>query len=227
MLSRWQSRDTEFLREVDQEQTIRAFILILLTVIFCILFWSLGTFHFDPFCSGHFNLRVHTFNLRQFHVISLLIRILGHITGASIYPRCRRSLETAFPGKRRFPASTFSVNKIISYNTAKNRSNSLGIQIIVQNCCFCVTYRVIFNLSRAFFARYFLNWKKYNRIYNTADNTRGKYDRLYSFKIYIFITFYLKYMKLVITPQLPPGKIGKHCVVLKPLTCPAERVLTK
>ena len=133
-------------------------------------------------------------------MFSLLIRILGHITSASIYPRCRRSLETAFPGKRRFPASTFSVNKIISYNTAKNRSNSLGIQIIVQYCCFCVTYRVIFNLSRAFFARYFLNWKKYNRIYNTADNTRGKYDRLYSFKIYIFITFYLKYMKLVITP---------------------------
>ena len=133
-------------------------------------------------------------------MISLLIRILGHITGASIYPRCRRSLETAFPGKRRFPASTFSVNKIISYNTAKNRSNSLGIQIIVQYCCFCLTYRVIFNLSRAFFARYSLNWKKYNHIYNTAVNTGGKCDMLYSFKIYIFINFYLKDIKLVITP---------------------------
>ena len=46
-------------------------------------------------------------------------------------------------------------------------------------------------------------------------------------KIYIFINFYLKDIKLIITPQLPPGKIGKHFVVLKLLTCPAESVLTK
>ena len=122
-------------------------------------------------------------------MISLLIRILRHITGASIYPRCRRSQETAFLRKPRFPASTFSVNKIISYNTAKSRSKSLGIQIIVQYCCFCLTYRVIFNLSRAFFARYSLNWKKYNHIDNTAVNTGGKCDMLYSFKNLYFQKF--------------------------------------
>ena len=133
-------------------------------------------------------------------MISLLIRILRHITSASIYPRCRRSQETAFLRKPRFPASTFSVNKITSYNTAKSRSNSLGIQNIAQYCCFCLTYRVISNSSRAFFAKYFLNLKKYNHIYNTAVNTGGKCDMLYSFKIYIFINFYLKDIKLVITP---------------------------
>ena len=80
-----------------------------------------------------------------------------------------------------------------------------------------------FNLSRAFFARYFLTWKKHNHLYNTAVNTGGKCDILCSSKNLYFHKFFLK----VITPQLPPGKIGKHCVVLKLLTCPAESVLTK
>ena len=81
-----------------------------------------------------------------------------------------------------------------------------------------------FNFSRAFFARYFLTWKKHNHIYITPQLTPEE-NATYCvvLKIYIFINFFLK----VITPELPAGKIGKHCVVLKLLTCPAESVLTK
>ena len=49
-----------------------------------------------------------------------------------------------------------------------------------------------FNLSRAFFARYFLTWKKHNHIYNTAVNTGGKCDILCSSKNLYFHKFFFE-----------------------------------
>ena len=51
----------------------------------------------------------------------------GYITGASIYPRWRRSLECAFLVKTKvFSASLFSVIEITSYNAAKSCSKCSG-----------------------------------------------------------------------------------------------------
>ena len=108
---------------------------------------------------------------------------LGHITGASIYPRWRRGLECALLEKKSFPASIFSVTEIASYNTAKSRSKSLGkiiLKFAITQCAFCTILFLLSNLSSNFvesiFCKIICKLKNHNHIHNTRANLGGKCD---------------------------------------------------